>query len=581
MTREYYRTSPYVTPNSVGMLSGTRFNQNANIQYRMPTDIFDQIKEDPVRLGNVAQNFIQRHYEEQLPRLVTLERYYNGDNDIHYWASNKSLKRADNRISSGFPHYITSIKVGYRLGNPIKFTFNNKDGDNQTDVDNFKQSVDDFNSKNDESYHEKVMGKNLSVTGRAYELAYVRENSNNVALKALDPVNAFVIYDDTIEHHSLFGVYYYMIEYDNKQSWYVTVYTDDKIYYYQALTSLQEEMTLDHDEQHYFGAVPLTEYVNNDERMGDWEAKLDTIDAYDKALSEMANSEEDFSNAILKIVGDVDTGQDQQVDEHGQPMYDENGQPVMAQSDHPNVDRLASILWLKPNVTNTANGGTTVENGDASYLTKELNSQGWKTYLDELKEKINTDTNTPDITDSSFSGNSSGEALSYKLWGNDQENSNQESLYTRGLMRRLRLLSNYWNTTGLVRTKVNNDPDDDLVERFQPIYTPNLPKNDSNIISNIQGLNATGKFSDQTIREMAEPITGVKAEVEQQRTDNEDKEETEKDPIQKTFAPNPNVMSQMKQPLDNPNQVDPNKIESKDPKQLLNQLQNSQKESDK
>ena len=34
-----------------------------------------------------------------------------------------------------------------------------------------------------------------------------------------------------------------------------------------------------------FGAVPLTEYINNENRTGDWESKLDEIDAYDPDIA--------------------------------------------------------------------------------------------------------------------------------------------------------------------------------------------------------------------------------------------------------------------------------------------------------
>lgn len=64
-------------------------------------------------------------------------------------------------------------------------------------------------------------------------------------------------------------------------------------------------MTLTDTEEHFFQQVPLTEYSLNEERVGAWETKLDEIDAYDQALSEMANSQEDFSNSMLMINGKV------------------------------------------------------------------------------------------------------------------------------------------------------------------------------------------------------------------------------------------------------------------------------------
>ena len=46
---------------------------------------------------------------------------------------------------------------------------------------------------------------------------------------------------------------------------------------------------------------------------------------------------------------------------------------------------------------------------------------------------------------------------------------------------------------------------------------PNLPKNDDATAQLIQLLNSTGKFSDETIRNMAEPITGINADTEAER----------------------------------------------------------------
>ncbi|QFR68461.1 phage portal protein [Companilactobacillus paralimentarius] len=73
------------------------------------------------------------------------------------------------------------------------------------------------------------MGKNLSIMGRAYELLYVRENTNEVALRPVNPANAFVVYDSSMEQHSLFGVYYYNVNFNEQDYWYTVIYTDTHI----------------------------------------------------------------------------------------------------------------------------------------------------------------------------------------------------------------------------------------------------------------------------------------------------------------------------------------------------------------
>lgn len=515
------------------ILNGKRWNTQANQTYVMPANEFHTNfdSHNPAMVANVVQKFVERHSTIDAPRIAKLQRYYLGDNDIHYWHNNKKMmNRADNRIASGFAKFITNMRVGYMLGKPIQFKYNE---DTSDDVD---QKVDDdlkdFNRKNDERYHEKVMKTNLSVTGRAYELLYsgeaVEDEDGNVPtpdvkMRAVDPATAFVVYDTSIDQHSLFGVRYYVVNYDNQDQYYVDVYTADTTYHFRSSTTSESpsgDYTLIDQESTNFGAVPLTEFVNNENRTGDWEAKLDEIDAYDLAMSEMANSEEDFANAKLMINGDFDFSNNMTEIKNydGTPVTDKEGNPVKV----PKIDTRDPFLWLKPSFHDNANG-TTVVPSSAQYLTKQLNEQGWQTYINQLITDIHKDTNTPNTTDDAFSGQSSGVALMYKLFGEDQERSMQESLYTRGLMRRLRLLGNFW--------KYNSEiSDPSVMNNYTPDYTPNLPRNNADIVNIAVQLNNTGLLSDKTLREFLATVTGVSADAEEQRL----ADEKEEDPDQNT-----------------------------------------------
>lgn len=515
------------------ILNGKRWNTQANQTYVMPANEFHTNfdSHNPDMVANVVQKFVERHSTIDAPRIAKLQRYYLGDNDIHYWHNNKKMmNRADNRIASGFAKFITNMRVGYMLGKPIQFKYNE---DTSDDVD---QKVDDdlkdFNRKNDEQYHEKVMKTNLSVTGRAYELLYsgeaVKDDEGNyptpeIKIRAIDPATAFVVYDTSIDQHSLFGVRYYIVNYNNEETYYVDVYTADTTYHFKSSTTSESpngNYTFLSKEATSFGAVPLTEFINNENKTGDWEAKLDEIDAYDLAMSEMANSEEDFANAKLMINGDFDFSNNtvEVKNADGTPVLDNDGNPVVV----PKISTKDPFLWLKPSFHDNANG-TTVVPSSAQYLTKQLNEQGWQTYINQLITDIHKDTNTPNTTDDAFSGQSSGVALMYKLFGEDQERSMQESLYTRGIMRRLRLLGNFWQYN-----KEINDPD--VMNNYTPTYTPNLPRNNTDIVNIAVQLNNTGLLSDQTLREFLATVTGVSADAEEQRLE----DEQEQDPNQNT-----------------------------------------------
>ncbi|MCT3586943.1 phage portal protein [Levilactobacillus brevis] len=503
---------PWPDRKSIYMLrGGSRFGFDANQDYQMPADEWNAIKANPDAIKPILSWFVNDHYTNQLPRLLTLERYYQAENDIHFWRSDKAPDRADNRITSGLPRYITDQKVGYQFGNPLKFAYSDPDNPDDSGED-IVNAIAAFNDTVDEPYHEKVMSKNLNNTGRAYELTYVKQGTNDLALRAIDPAHCFVVYDTTIDLNSLFAVRYYMVNFMKTTTYYVEVYTDSMAYYFTSTDSPNGEYTLIEQSPHFFGTVPITEYKLNDERLGAWEPKLDEIDAYDKSISEMANSQEDFNNAILVISGDVDDDDDL---DDAEPLKDADGNQITNSNGDPiyKVDRVdpeKRILFLKPRLIDNIGGAPTVIQTSAEYLTKELNAQGWQTYNDRLLADIHKDTNTPDVTDQNFAANASGVAMSYKLWGSDQERATQQSLYTRGIKRRIRLLATYWAKTSLIKST-------DEAEHVNPSYTPNLPKNDNEVITNAALLLKTGAISNQTFWEAVESATGVKPDGEEKR----------------------------------------------------------------
>ncbi|WP_394267723.1 phage portal protein [Limosilactobacillus vaginalis] len=529
-SQAYYASVPYgLQKDSIRMLrGGTRFDREANKVYRIPTAQYDE-----ANLTDYVHMFLEHHYNHQVARISTLQRYYEGDNDIHYWKSDKSKNRADNRIASGHPRYITTMRVGYSLGKGIQYLYNSptdKPGVDNEQADVLMQQINEFNQEVDEEYIEKTLKKSLSVTGRAFELLYTTTSMKadgkqnvNVELTVLDPANAFVVYDTNIHQNSLFGVYYYLVNFNDKPMYYVTAYTDTKVYHYEPISSIGAKLTLSGEpEEHFFGRVPITEYSNNDERLGDWEPDLDLIDSYDKAISEMANGEEDFSNATLVVNGDIDVPKTMKKpvkDSDGNIIYDENGEMVWEiDPNSPYLNTLSKVMYLKPSIINNANGGVTVVPSSAQYLTKELPIDNWKTHIDEIVRDIYTDTNTPNVNDENFGGNSSGVAMSYKLFGSDQVRETQNDLFGRGVKRRLRLVAHFWGLKDVI-------PNETLVNNVSLNFPPNLPKNDTETINNAMGLLRAG-VSQETVFGYLASATGVKQEEEVQRK----REQVENDP---------------------------------------------------
>ena len=486
----------------VKFLSKTRFNPHSNDQIIMLTEDYESIDFGSQKWIEQLKRYISTH-KLQIERLKELKRYYLGDNNIKYRPDKTDEFAADNRISSDFAKYITVFEQGYMLGNPVKYINEDK---------TLQELIDTFSEQTNEAYHNILIKTDLSIYGRAYELLNPEEDeSGNVVLKLyhLAPEQTFVIYDDTYQQKSLLGVNYYEVDYGmGHRKMVVRVYSDDMIYTY--VDDNQNELGLrlvDEPVQHFLKGVPINEFKNNEDRTGSYESVLDDIDAYDLSQSELANFQQNSNDAILLITGNPYTGSDDND-------YLEDGRV------NPNGRLGVAIGFKKAQIAvlddNPNPGGS---QPDAKYLVKQYDSAGAEAYKQRLVNDILRFTFTPDILDNNFSGIQSGESMKYKLMASDNYRSKQESLFKKGLMRRLRLAVNIWKVKGSDATNYQ------AINQTAVIFSPNLPQNDAERANVAKSL--FGVVSDQTVYELLEQVTGIDAEDELKRLKAEEPQEPE------------------------------------------------------
>src|SRR5699024_5553060 len=192
---------------------------------------------------------------------------------------------------------------GYFLGKPIGYTSQDKDLINGVSKE-FKRIS--------EHAHNVKIGKAMSIKGVAYELLYM--DGPDVALSEISANGAFLIYESTVSSKVLSGVrLYYEEDYvTEEQTLMVEVYTEDEIRYYKEIEGSLAET--EEAEVHHFGRVPLIQYADNEELIGDLKKVIDLIDAYDLAVSDTANNLEYFADAYLVLKG-VDLEQDEDGEE--------------------------------------------------------------------------------------------------------------------------------------------------------------------------------------------------------------------------------------------------------------------------
>ena len=402
----------------------------------------------------VIEYVINEHKEEKA-RVEKLNNYYKGKNDILDRVYDDP-KKPQNKLSNPYATYITNMAVGYFLGNPITYKYND---------DSLEETLSQVLKYNDENDINTTLAKQASIQGYAVELLYADEEAN-VRFKPIPANEIALVFDNTLEENLLFVVRYYTETNIETQQDYtvVEVYDKEKISYYDMQGSTVQ---FKGEVPHYFNDVPCVIYNNNDEMLGDFERVLSLIDAYDKTQSDSANDFEYFTDCMLVVSG-----------------Y------VLAEDDAESISNKRTINFSD-------------STGKAEYLIKNIQDTALENYKNRLDNDIHKFSQIPNLSDENFSNNASGVALQFKLMGIENITSVKESKFKKGILRRLELLCNYYR----IKTNKNLNYLD-----AEPIFTRTKPRNDLEIAQMMQTL--TGILSEETILSLSPFVTDVKAEME-------------------------------------------------------------------
>ena len=303
----------------------------------------------------VVKWIIEKHKEEKA-RISNLREYYNNNNTTIMNREYKDPRKPMNRLSHPFASYITNMAVGYFLGKPVGYN-----SDNTT----LLERLNDIFKYNDEADNNTTLAKHSSIAGYSVELLY-RDEDAMPRFVALPGDEVAIVYDNTLEENILCAVRYFEEEIpgEDKTKTTINVYTKELIQTYELIEDEIKYLS-DKDDDNYFGDVPVSVYLNNDEMYGDFEKVKSLIDAYDQAQSDTANDFEYFTEAMLVIsgvlVGDEDSD------------FRDNRVINFADSE-----------------------------GKAEYLIKNINDSALENYKNRLVEDIHKFAQIPNLTDKMF-----------------------------------------------------------------------------------------------------------------------------------------------------------------------------------
>lgn len=333
------------------------------------------------------------------PKYERLQGYYEGKHKI-LGETKRDSTAPNNRIVNNMAKYITDTAVGYFIGKPVTYNSQN---------DAYQATLQDIFDYNDEQDENSELGKVCSIKGECFEMLYIDEDAT-IRFTKLPPDfgvmicatgdNAPMAMIRQINSRDRDGNPIRKVEFwDAQQCWYFRSFNGSEL-------ELQDIV------EHYWHDVPFVLYVNNEERLGDFEGIISVIDAYNRAQSNTANFFQYNDEALLKIfkLGQV-TSQD--------------------------------IAEMKEKGTIILEDG-----GDIDWLIKEINDTALENYKKRLRDDMHIFSSVPNLTDTNFGGNLSGVAVSYKLWSLEQVCAIKERKFKRGLQRRIELITNMLNLQG-------------------------------------------------------------------------------------------------------------------------------------
>lgn len=378
----------------------------------------------------LLDELIAKHRAEVATRLQGLHDAYLSKHEI-LQQKPKPKYKPDNRIVVNFPKYIVDTMDGFFIGNPIKVLTED------TAVGEFVEHIDQYNDVDDINAEESKL---CSIFGRGYELYYVDENAE-LCIAHESPLNAFMVFDDSVKPQPLFFVRYWK-DY-NEDEW-GTVY--DRTYERPFKISGGTRY-LNEDKAHQFDGVPAVKQIGNEEEQGLFEPVMSSVNAFNKALSEKANDVDYFADAYLKIFG---------------PKLDEE-----------------DVAYIRDNRTLNFDGED-AEKIVAEFMEKPSNDTGQENLLDRLERLIFQISMVANISDENF-GSATGIALKYKLQAMSNLAKTKERKFTAALNRRYKLLFSH---------PLSKVPADSWVQ-LKYKFTPNIPANlleEADIAAKLEGI---------------------------------------------------------------------------------------------
>ncbi len=417
------------------------------------------LREDGTPEETLLLEIIKKHESNRVRRLDPLHEIYIRNHDI---VSRRRLSGLpNNKLVHDYPNYIATMASGYLVGKPVQYKAPEGQDEAYEVIDNAMDTA-------ETDCVDSELAIDCSVYGKGVELCYADTQARPMS-SSVSPLDAFVVYDDTVEHKPLFGV---MIvdktdRFLKKTGEKITLYTTAETVHHERIS--KEAPKFASREPHHFDGVPMTEYWNNKAETGDFEPVVSLIDAYDELQSDRVNDKQQFTDAIMVLKGVGSLG----VDDTEETTTEEGEDGEVAEADAEYKATLTPSQRLRQTRTMFLPG----DGADAGYITKPDAESGNELLRKSLADDIHKFSFVPNLTDEKFAGVSSGVAMRFKLLGLEQITGVKERWFRDGLRARLRLFANFLSKKGAAAVDI---------DKVQITFSRSLPVNELEIAQTVQ-----------------------------------------------------------------------------------------------
>ena len=430
-------------------------------------------KEDVARLLQESEIFSTKY--------TTNEDYFYGKHKILQRTFDDKSK-PNNQVMCNIPKYIVQVRTGFFSSSPLTLESENqeylKDIRRVLEYNDFKQIFNQLDTY-------------CSIYGHSFLVMYMNEEGR-ISFTAQNPTDWIYVRDNSLEQKPKFAIRYYAWwdDVENLQMYDIELYTDKEIINYEGSPVDLKEVSR---RPHYFNGLPVIEFMENESRQGAYENVISLIDTYELMLSDTANTINYFSDCYLVLTG-------------------------MQETQAEDIARMKNDrVLLVP------------EGCEASFLTKNVSENYNENMLKRLQEQIFVVACTPLLSDSSFSSNSSGVAIQFKLFSMEKSVQLKENIFRAGFNRMFNLIKDMIN----LYERKSYTEDDKIIQTF----TRSLPMDLSALADSISKLN--GVVSRRTLMSQLDFVSDASLEENQLRSEQEEAMEMEAKKAKMMFEATP------------------------------------------